>query len=146
MKKLSVKTATIAVIICIVAAVGLGIAAPWLAELFCRFRGLTQQVGRAVLISYYVCLAPALVSLYCLLKLLSNISRDEMFDRKNPFYMSVVSYCCLCVAAASGVCGFLYMPMFFICAAMLFLFLIVRVVRMCFVAATEIKEENDYTV
>lgn len=146
MKKLSVRCAAVAVIICIAAAVGLGIAAPWLVELFCRYRGLAQQVGRAVLITYYVCLAPALASLFCLLRLLSNISRGEMFDRKNPFYMSVTSYCCLSVAAASGVCGFWYMPLFFICAAMLFLFLIVRVVRMCFVAATEIKEENDYTV
>ncbi|MDD6095293.1 MAG: DUF2975 domain-containing protein [Clostridia bacterium] len=146
MKKTSVIPAMTAVVFCMALALGIGAAAPWLVKWFCGFRNISDSVGDKILISYYLCLVAVEFALINIFRLLVNIKRGDMFSRKNHVYMSLVAFCCLCVSAVTFVCGFLYMPMFFICAAMLFLFLIVRVVRMCFVAAAEIKEENDYTV
>ena len=44
------------------------------------------------------------------------------------------------------IAAFWYMPLLLVSAAMLFIFLIVRVVRRCFIAATALKEENNLTI
>ena len=75
-----------------------------------------------------------------------NIRRDRLFGRQNTRLLSLVSWCCLAVAAICFAAAFWYMPLALISAAMLFIFLIVRVVCACFVAAAEIKEENRLTI
>ena len=146
MKKGSIILTCAAVIVCTVALIGLSVAAPSIADWFARFRGIGNDVKNAILVSYYICTVPAFISLVCLFRILDNIRREEPFLAENAFLMALVSYCCMAVVAVTVACGYFYMPMWFVSAAMLFVFLIVRVVRHCFIAAIRLKEENSLTI
>ncbi len=146
MKKGAVITTSAAVVVCALILLGTSIAAPALARIFADFRMLSPRVETVILIAYYVCTIPAFGALWCLWRLLKNIRMEEPFKRENMTLMGIVSYCCIMVAAVTLWAGFYYMPMWFIMGVMLFTFLIVRVVRGCFICAMHIKEENSLTI
>lgn len=137
---------TVAVIIAIVLLGIITTFAPLIAQWFVGLRFLDFVVYIVILVSYYLCVAPALISLISLLKILSNIRHNEPFKKQNAKLISRVSWCCIAVAAVTMLAGFFYMPMWFISAAMLFVFLILRVVRGCFIAAMYLEEENSLTI
>ena len=120
--------------------------APPLVEAYSSFRALSEGVPDAILIAFYLCAVPAAAALLCLLALLRTIRREEPFAKRSATLMSVVSWCCVAVSLITAGAGFRYFPLFFIAVAMVFIFLIVRVVRMCFVAAAALKEENSLTI
>ena len=146
MKKGTTVLTTVAVIICIVALALVTLFAPFIARWFVGFRLLSFGVYIVILVAYYLCVAPALISLISLLKILANIRRNEPFKHQNTVLISRVSWCCVAVAAVTLWAGFFYMPMWFISGAMLFVFLILRVVRGCFIAAGKLDEENSLTI
>jgi hypothetical protein len=142
MRNKAVKLTLVAVGLCILAAVGAAIAMPWLVKWY-----ISWPTGRtAILIAYYACLPFALTALVCLWKLLRNISAERVFLEANSRLMAVVSWCCVGVALVTLAAFRWYPPLIFITLSMAFLFLIVRVVRNCFIAAIALKEENDLTV
>ena len=142
MRNKAVKLTLVAVGLCILAAVGAAIAMPWLVKWY-----ISWPTGRtAILIAYYACLPVALTALVCLWKLLRNISAERVFLEANSRLMAVVSWCCVGVALVTLAAFRWYPPLIFITLSMAFLFLIVRVVRNCFIAAIALKEENDLTV
>ncbi|MBR4427866.1 MAG: DUF2975 domain-containing protein [Clostridia bacterium] len=142
MQNKAVKLTLAAVGLCMLAAVAGAIAMPWLVKWY-----ISWETGRtAILIAYYACLPFALTALVCLWKLLQNIRAEQVFQARNSRLMAVVSWCCVGVAAATLATFRWYPPLIFVTLSMAFLFLIVRVVRNCFIAATAIKEENDLTV
>lgn len=120
--------------------------APYLVECYAQWRVLPVGEDTALLLAFYLCAAPAGVSLFCLYLLLQNIRRDLIFTKPSSLLMGIISWCCAAVTLITGVAGFWYMPLFFITVAMAFLFLIVRVIRGCFIAATALKEENSLTI
>ena len=120
--------------------------APQLVNAYSSFRALSEGVPEAILIAFYLCAVPAAAALLCLLALLRTIRQEEPFAKRSAVLMSAVSWCCVAVALITGGAGFRYFPFFFVAVAMVFLFLIVRVVRMCFVAAAALKEENSLTI
>ena len=128
------------------AAVGLAIAMPWLTEWYVRYR-LIQESGRiALLVSFYGCLPFALAVLICLWRLLRNIRADRIFVAENSRMLAAVSWCCAAAAAVTlGTCRW-YPPLGFLTVSAAFIFLIVRVVRNCFIAAIALKEENRLTI
>lgn len=146
MKKYSVTLTMVAVITCMVLAFAVAVAAPWLIKWFCELRDISDKIGKMILSAYYICAVQAEAALFWLFKLLLNIRNNKMFDPVNPRYMLYIASACLAVAAVCTVYGFWYMPLWFVSAAMYFLFLIVWVVRLCFITATEMKEENDLTI
>lgn len=142
MQNKAVKLTLAAVGLCMVAAVGAAVAMPWLVRWY-----ISWETGRtAVLVAYYACLPFALTALLCLWKLLRNILAERVFQPFNSRLMAVVSWCCVGVAAVTLAAFRWYSPLIFITLSMAFLFLIVRVVRNCFIAAIALKEENDLTV
>ena len=146
MKKTSVTVTMVAVIFSMVLIVLVGIAAPWLVKWFAGLRSLSKAAGMTILSAYYFCAAEAELAMFWLYRLLRNIKTDRMFDPINTRYMLYISNLCVGIVGYTFVSGFFYPPFFFVSAAMLFLCLIVRVVRLCFIAATEMKEENDLTI
>ena len=135
-----------AVIFCMFLVVALAAGAPWVVRWYADLRDIAPTEQTVIIICYYVCAVPALVALYSMLRLLIQIQRRHPFDKENPKYVSLISWCCLAVAAVCAVGGVWYPPLFFVCASMLFLFLAVRVVCSCFVAAARLQEDNDLTV
>ncbi|MBQ5398735.1 MAG: DUF2975 domain-containing protein [Ruminococcus sp.] len=140
------KGMTAAVAICMVIVIAAAACAPWLVSLYGDFRNIDPSGRIAILVSYYLCTAPMLTALYKMLRILRKISENRPFDYSNAKNLSVISWCC---AAAGIICaagGIFYPSLFLVCAAMTFLFLVVRVVCSCFKAAARLQEENDLTV
>ncbi len=135
----------IVIVFCLAYAVLL-FTAPRLLDMYAAYRLLFPKVQNIVLTAYYACCIPAGCSLVCLLLLLQNVRKEQLFIRSNCRLIGLVSWCCLLVALITAVAGFWYMPLFFITVAMVFIFLILRVIRSCFQAATELKEENSLTI
>ena len=120
--------------------------APWLIRIYLDYRAMPEELGTVILAAFYSCCPPAAVALGCMFRLLANIRRNQAFCAVNPRLMTWICRCCLAVAAVTSVAGYWYPPLLFVAGAMVFIFLIVRVVRSCFVAAIEIKEENSLTI
>lgn len=142
----SVAALKAAVIICIALAVSAGAVMPWAIEWYAASRDIARSGQNAIMMSYYICLVPAVTALISLLKVLGNIKRKRPFEPKNSLYLSVISVCCLAVALTCGIGGIWYPPLYFVCATMIFLFLVVRVVCSCFTAASLLQEDSDLTV
>lgn len=146
MQNKAVKLSMAAVILFLAAAVGLGIAMPWLTRWYAEYRRIRETGRVAILAAFYSCLPIALYALLCLLRLLRNIRNGQVFLEQNSHLMAVVSWCCAAVAAVTLGCCRWYPPLGFITVSMAFIFLIVRVVRNCFIAAIAIQEENRLTI
>ncbi|MBR4150931.1 MAG: DUF2975 domain-containing protein [Firmicutes bacterium] len=98
------------------------------------------------LISLYTISVLAWVCLWQLWKLLSNISRSEVFTEENIRLMRTVSWTLAIAAVISFASGFYYPPFFIAFAAAAFVMLIVRVVKNCFRQAVDMKDELDLTI
>ena len=146
MKNKAVKFSLAAVVLFLVVAAALAVAMPWLAKWYTEYRHIRESGRIAILIAFYGCLPFAGTALICLWRLLRNIEREKVFSEENSRLMAVVSWCCVGIAAVTlGACRW-YPPLGFITVSMAFLFLIVRVVRNCFIAAIALKEENALTI
>ncbi len=146
MKKIAVTATTFAVLLCLISVAVLAVFARPVAEWYMAFRGLPTSLADAIAAAYYGCTLPASTALVCLLILLMNIRRHDMFSACNSRLMAIVSWCCILIAVICAVAAYWYIPLILVSAIMLFLFLIVRVVRGCFVAATELREDQDLTI
>ena len=120
--------------------------APGLASWYVTMRAMPRELGTVILVAFYICCPPAAAALFFVYRLLQNIRREQTFCSANTRLMTLIAWCCLAVAVVTFAAAFWYTPFFFITGAMLFIFLIVRVVRSCFAAAIELKEENSLTI
>ena len=146
MQNKAVKFSLAAVVLFLIAGAVLGVAMPWLVRWYVEYRHIKESGRIAILAAFYGCLPFALTALICLWRLLRNIQRERVFSEDNSRLMAVVSWCCAAIAAVTlGACRW-YPPLGFITVSMAFLFLIVRVVRNCFIAAIALKEENALTI
>lgn len=146
MKKISVNITAAAVVLCLIGVVVFTIFAQPLANWYMAFRGLSAHLGRVIAVAYYCCALPAAVALLCLLMLLVNIRNHDMFNQRNSRFMAIVSWCCILITVICAIAAYWYVPLILVSAIMLFLFLIVRVVRGCFVEATILREDQDLTI
>ncbi|MCL2509356.1 MAG: DUF2975 domain-containing protein [Oscillospiraceae bacterium] len=105
-----------------------------------------SDIARLVLITFYCCCPGALAALLCLLKLLHNIKKEEIFVLSNITLLRALSWCCFLDAAAALVSGLRYLPFLLVFGALVFLGLILRVVKNVMYEASVIKTENDLTV
>ncbi len=146
MKKGSVLLCTVFSAALLLALAGLQLFAPRITAAYADFRALNDTVSTVILVTFYLCSLPAAAALLSLLALLRGIRSENAFSKRSSALMSVVSWCCIAVAAATLWAGFSYPPFFLVTAAMLFLFLIVRIIRGCFVTATALKEDSSLTI
>ena len=121
-------------------------AAPMVARWYVGLRGMPDGVFTTILICWYLCTVPAAVALWKLWRVLRRIGGGEPFDRRNIRDVCGVSWCALACAAICAVGAFGYAPFILVAAAMLFLFVIVRVTAACFRAAADLAEENSLTI
>ncbi|MBQ6336778.1 MAG: DUF2975 domain-containing protein [Ruminococcus sp.] len=146
MKLKSVAVLKVAVIFCMALAVGTAIGAPWIIDWYVSVRHMAPVRGTAILVCYYICMVPALIALYCMLRVLHYITIKRPFEHTAPTYLDIISWCCIAIAVVCGVGAFWYPPLAIVSGAMVFLFLVVRVVSSCFMAGALLQEENDLTV
>ncbi len=117
---------------------------PKILEVFSNFRGGLDCTD--LMIALYASSLPGLICTASLLKLLSNIKKDEIFVHMNVTLLRVLSYCCMFVGIEYIIFANRYISMLFFAFAALFIGLILRVIKNVFDKAIEIREENDYTI
>ncbi len=123
------------------------VSAPWLFYWFIQKRLILPPQSRDYfLVTTYTVAVPAVVTLYMMNRLLANIRKEEVFTEKNTRYLRGMSWCCLAAGLIFLVSSFYYLPFFALCAAAVFMALILRVIKNVFAQAEEIKKENDYTI
>lgn len=108
--------------------------------------GTAGGIRTALFVCLYVSGASSLVISYLLLRVLFNIRKNVVFDKKNVRYARYISWCCFVECAAFFALGFFIPFSFAVSFAMAFIGLIVRVAKNLLNEATDIKEENDLTV
>lgn len=123
------------------------VSAPWLFSWFIQKRLILPPQSRDYfLVTTYTVAVPAAIALYMMNQLLANIRKEEVFTEKNTRYLRGMSWCCLAAGLIFLVSSFYYLPFFALCAAAVFMALILRVIKNVFAQAEEIKKENDYTI
>lgn len=146
MKKASTVLCTVFVFLFALILLALLVTAPYLVSIFGVRLSWSEQNTSAIVIAFYCCALPAAVALGCLLALLYNIRADRPFSKRTGVLIGIISWCCAAVAVITFAAGFFYFPLYLVAVIMAFMFLIVRVVRMCFMRATELDEENTLTI
>ena len=94
----------------------------------------------------YLAMVPALVILFLLNRLLTNIRSEHIFTKQNVTILRVISYCCFCIALLSLVMAIWRLLAAVIFAAFVFIGLLLRVLKNVFEQAVLLREENDLTV
>ena len=89
---------------------------------------------------------PAAVVLFCLHRLLRNISEEEVFIQENVRSLRIMSWCLIAAALVYLVGSLFYWYLVVFAAAAAFVGLILRVVKNVFAQAVELKNENDFTI
>ncbi len=106
----------------------------------------TLGVQRRVIGAFYGCAPFAAASLYCLIRLLLNILKDNVFIGKNVTYIRLVAWFCYAVAVITLVTGVRYFPLLIITFAMGIVGTLLLVMKDLFRTAVELKEENELTI
>ena len=89
---------------------------------------------------------PAAVVLFCLHRLLRNISEEEVFIQENVRSLRIMSWCLIAAAQVYQVGSLFDWYLVVFAAAAAFVGLILRVVKNVFAQAVELKNENDFTI
>jgi len=87
-----------------------------------------------------------ILAVWELLKMLSNISKEQLFVEQNVTCLRVISWCCFGVAAVWIPVIYFRMLAFFVSFVAAFAGIILRVMKNLFAAAVDLREENDYTI
>jgi hypothetical protein len=107
---------------------------------------INSDIASDFLVTVYTCCVPALIALFCLDRLLTNIKRKEVFIEKNVRYLRWISWCCFVVSALILIGAFSTLLLFIVAIAAAFIGLILRVVKNVIEQAMIIKNENDLTI
>ena len=94
----------------------------------------------------YASLVPAFIAIIALAAMLRNISKDNIFIRLNVDLLRAIHLACFAEAIIFFVFGFWYNLAFILSFAALFIGIMLRVVMNLMAHATDIKDENDYTI
>ena len=103
-----------------------------------------RVIGLSVV--YYLGTIGTYIILFSLLKLLSNMGKNVVFERTNLKLMNIIAFTFVGVAVDCLVGGFIWSGSFILAVLALFLALVVQSVRVVFDKAITMKEELDLTI
>ncbi|MDR1067837.1 MAG: DUF2975 domain-containing protein [Clostridiales Family XIII bacterium] len=99
--------------------------------------------------TFYACCLPALVALLCLLRMLIDIRRGNVFVKANVSRLRVISWCFFAlfvILILTAVFRITSPAIILVAIASGFFFLLIRVVKNVIDAARELREEHDFTI
>lgn len=97
-------------------------------------------------VSWYLGTVAAYVILISVFRLLSNMSKDVVFDKTNTKLMNVITAALIGIGFICVTAGFIWFGAYFLTIISLFMALIVLCVKVVFAKAIEMKEEMDLTI
>lgn len=118
---------------------------PWTMKWLCEITN-NQLIEKFILGITYLAIPAGWGAIIILFKLLINIDKGIVFDKRNTKMLNILSWLCLYVGFLSGFAIRWYIPFVVVSVSALFIGLIVRVVRNIIGEAIIIKDENDLTV
>ena len=108
-----------------------------------KYDDLTKLVLTLV---WYLGTVGAYVILISVFKLLSNMSKDIVFDRSNTKLMNIIAGALIGIGVVCAAGGVVWIGSSFLTIIALFMALIVMCVKVVFGKAIEMKEEMDLTI
>lgn len=107
---------------------------------------MKESTVKIVMGTFYACCPSAWTALICIVSVMKNVIKEEVFTEGTVKNLRIISWCCAFVTAVCMVSGFLY-PVFFIFGlGAAFMTVIMRVLKNVMAAATNIKKENELTI
>lgn len=100
----------------------------------------------ALTVIFYIGTVGGYLVLIPLLKMLSNMSKDKVFDRENTKIMTIITCALVGIAVDCTVCGFIWNGGWILAIVALFMSLVVLSIRVVFSKAITMKEEMDLTI
>lgn len=100
----------------------------------------------AVTIMIYICDLFAIIAVYHLHKLLSNIAKNEVFTPQNSRCLRIISWCIVFAGITFIIFSLWRFEFLFAAFFAMFLGLVMRVLKNVFEKAVELKSENDFTI
>ena len=107
---------------------------------------IKSNLTGAVTAMICICDVFALIAVASLHKLLSNISKNEVFIPQNALCLRAISWCCVFAGLTMTFFSLWRYEFLFTAFFAMFLGLIIRVVKNVFEKAIELKSENDFTI
>ena len=101
---------------------------PFAATWYVEKKARPADLATVTMLSCYPCVPFAVVALYSLKKLLSNIVKGDIKSDKNCIYLKRLSFCCLVAGVIMLIAGFFYKPFFISSGSALFCSLVVKVI------------------
>ena len=95
---------------------------------------------------WYLGTVGAYVILLSIFKLLTNMSKDVVFDRANTKLMNIIALALIGIGIVCAAAGFVWIGLCFLTIIALFMALVVLCVRVVFDKAIIMKEEMDLTI
>lgn len=130
--------------------VGCDVAGWWLVDWFLnwpRYFPMNDLLHRVLfLITLYAASVPAYCLLFCLARLLGNISEGQVFIPQNVRALRSAGWCCVAAALVCLASCFYYIPFLAVAVAAAFMALIIRIIKNVFEQAIGMKAELDLTV
>ena len=100
----------------------------------------------ALMVIFYIGTIGGYLVLIPLFKMLSNMSKDKVFDRENTKIMTIITCALVGIAVDCTVCGFIWNGGWILAIVALFMSLVVLSIRVVFAKAITMKEEMDLTI
>ena len=100
----------------------------------------------ALIVIFYLGSIGGYLVLVPLFLMLSNMSKDKVFDRANTKLMTIITCALLFIAVDCTVCGFIWNGGWVLAIVALFMALVVLSIRVVFAKAISMKEEMDLTI
>ena len=119
---------------------------PFLINWYTSLEHSFRQFFWPILIIAYLCLIPSGIAVFCMDRLLANIRRQVVFDKKNADRLYLISWCAFALCLLFFFAGLMRPLAFVVAAAAFFLGMVLRVVEHIFRQAIAIREENDFTI
>ena len=124
------------------------------AALFCIpiitewYDAVSEQAPIHILLNVvlYVSDMLGILAVWELLRMLTNIQKEQTFVAQNVTCLRVISWCCFGVALVWIPLTYFRLLGFFVAFVAAFAGLILRVMKNLFAAAVTLREENDYTI
>ena len=106
----------------------------------------SERLDIVVTVMIYICDIFAITAVVALNKLLSNISKEEVFTEQNTKCLRIISWCIVFAGITFIVFSLWRYEFLFAAFFAMFLGLVMRVLKNVFEKAVELKSENDFTI
>lgn len=119
---------------------------PLLVKWYSKLTGRSDIDMVLVIVLMYIALIPAFTAVISLWKILTAVKRGDVFTSSSVSLLRLISWCAFAESAVFAVLATQFMFSFAIAFAGVFIGIVLRVIKNVIQTATEIKEENDYTI